>query len=57
VGPWRAFHDLWVDRYTDGEPDPSDFTPKLGRMERITVDEVLERAQWARERYLAPDGG
>jgi heptosyltransferase I len=59
VGPWRAFHDLWVDRYTEpGEPpDPSNFTPKLGRMERITVDDVLERVQRARERYLAPGGG
>ncbi|MFL5540685.1 MAG: glycosyltransferase family 9 protein, partial [Longimicrobiaceae bacterium] len=57
VGPWRAFHDLWVDAYTDGEPDPSNFTPKLGRMERITVDDVLERVQRARERYLAPGGG
>jgi hypothetical protein len=32
-----------VDAYTDGEPDPSNFTPKLGRMERITVDDVLAR--------------
>lgn len=56
VGPWRAFHDLWVDRYTDGEPDPSNFTPKLGRMERITVDDVLERVEVARERYLPGAG-
>jgi heptosyltransferase I len=36
-----------VDRYTDpGEPpDPSRFDPKLGRMEQITVDDVLERVQ------------
>lgn len=51
VGPWRAFHDLWVDRYTDGEPDPSNFTPKLDRMERITVADVLDRVDVARERY------
>jgi heptosyltransferase I len=58
VGPWRAFHDLWVDAYTDGEPDPSNFTPKLGRMERITVEDVLDRVQRARDRYyLAPGGG
>lgn len=43
VGPFRAFEDLWVDAYTDGAPDPSNFTPKLGRMERITVEDVLER--------------
>jgi heptosyltransferase I len=53
VGPWRAFHDLWVDAYTDGAPDPSDFTPKLGRMERITVDDVLARVQLAREHHLS----
>ena len=47
VGPFRAFEDLWVDAYTDGAPDPSDFTPKLGRMERITVDDVLERVRRA----------
>jgi len=53
VGPWRAFHDLWVDRYTDGEPDPSNFTPKLDRMERIAVADVLERVEVARSRYGA----
>jgi heptosyltransferase I len=58
VGPWRAFHDLWVDAYTDGEPDPSNFTPKLGRMQRITVEDVLDRVQRARDRYyLAPGAG
>ncbi|HKP74109.1 MAG TPA: glycosyltransferase family 9 protein [Longimicrobiaceae bacterium] len=56
VGPWRAFHDLWVDRYTDGAPDPSNFTPKLDRMERITVGDVLERVEVARERYLSGAG-
>jgi heptosyltransferase I len=45
VGPYRASQELWVDRYTDpGEPpDPSRFDPKHGRMEQITVDDVLER--------------
>ncbi|HST59384.1 MAG TPA: glycosyltransferase family 9 protein [Longimicrobium sp.] len=45
VGPYRAWQELWIDRYTEpGEaPDPSNATPKLGRMERITVDDVLER--------------
>lgn len=52
VGPWRAYHDLWVDRYTDGAPDPSNFTPKLDRMERITPTDVLERVEIARARYL-----
>ncbi len=49
VGPYRAYEDLWIDRYTEpGEaPDPSNATPKLGRMERISVDDVLERVQRA----------
>jgi heptosyltransferase I len=53
VGPYRKFEELWVDAYTDpGEaPDPSRFDPKLGRMERITVADVLERVERARTRY------
>ena len=49
VGPYRKYHDLWVDRYTEpGEvPDPSNATPKLGRMERIAVRDVLERVERA----------
>ena len=49
VGPYRKYEDLWVDRYTDpGEaPDPSRAEPRHGRMEQITVDDVLERVQRA----------
>jgi heptosyltransferase I len=49
VGPYRAWEELWIDRYTEpGEPpDPSNWTPKLGRMERITADDVLERVRRA----------
>lgn len=43
VGPYRRYQDLWVDAYTDGEPDPSNATPKLDRMKRITPEAVLER--------------
>jgi heptosyltransferase I len=59
VGPWRAFQELWVDRYTDpgDAPDPSNFTPKLGRMELITVDDVLERVGRAGEKYSLPKRG
>jgi heptosyltransferase I len=55
VGPFRKYEDLWVDRYTDEghDPDPSDRTPKRGRMETITVDDVLERVQRAVDRYGA----
>ncbi|HEV2147111.1 MAG TPA: glycosyltransferase family 9 protein [Longimicrobiaceae bacterium] len=53
TGPYRRYHDLWVDTYTDpGEsPDPSSFASKLGRMERIAVRDVLERVERAVERY------
>jgi heptosyltransferase I len=53
VGPYRRYQDLWVDRYTDpGEaPDPSRFDPRLGRMEQITVADVLERVEHARQAY------
>lgn len=53
VGPYRAYQDLWVDRYSDpgDPPDPSRFDPKLGRMEQITVDEVLDRVHTAVNRY------
>lgn len=44
VGPWRRYHDLVIDRYTDpGErPDPSRYDPRDGRMERISVDDVVD---------------
>lgn len=59
VGPWRAYEDLWVDAYTEpGEaPDPSNATPKLGRMDRITSAEVVERVRRAADRYLSADSG
>jgi heptosyltransferase I len=53
VGPYRKYEDLWVDAYTEpgDDPDPSLFTPKLGRMEEITVAQVLSRVERAAERY------
>ncbi|MGH7443988.1 MAG: glycosyltransferase family 9 protein [Longimicrobiales bacterium] len=53
VGPYRKYEDLWIDRYTepDGPPDPSNATPRDGRMERITVDDVMERVARAFEHY------
>lgn len=53
VGPWRRYRDIVVDRYTEpgAEPDAAGYEPKLGRMERIEVRDVLERVERARERY------
>ena len=55
VGPYGAYSDLVVDRYTDPEeePDPSRYEPRHGRMERIGVEDVLARVERARERYGA----
>jgi heptosyltransferase I len=49
VGPYCAWQDLWVDRYTDpgAAPDASDFRPRHGRMEQITVEDVLDRVERA----------
>lgn len=57
VGPYRKYEDLWVDRYTEaGEsPDPSRWQPKHGRMERIGVDDVLERVERAVARYAVQE--
>lgn len=54
VGPWRDFHDLVVDRYTEpgDAPDPAAYLPKDGRMDAITVSDVLEKVEVARWRYL-----
>lgn len=45
VGPWRACEDLWVDAYNDpgAAPDPAEATPRLGRMETIEAEAVLDR--------------
>lgn len=53
VGPYRDFHDLMIDRYTDpgDPPDPSGYEPKNDRMERISVADIVEKATLARARY------
>jgi heptosyltransferase I len=53
VGPYRAFEDLWVDRYTNpGEaPDSSNSEPRWERMPLITVEDVLDRIERARSAY------
>jgi len=52
VGPYRRFHDLLVDAYGDpGEDYPVSAEYREGRMERITVDRVVEKVRLALERY------
>ena len=52
VGPYQKYQDLWIDRYTDGAPDPANRTPKWDRMPRITVDDVLDRVSVAFANYI-----
>lgn len=55
VGPYRAYEHLWIDAYTEpGEaPDPSNWTPKLGRMETIEPRAVIEKVELALEQDSA----
>jgi len=56
VGPYRRFGDLLIDRYTrEGETRPSRKT-RPGNMERIQVEDLLEKIEIARTRYLPEDG-
>ena len=45
VGPYRKYEELWIDRYNEpgAPPDPSNAEPKHGRMELISVADVLEK--------------
>lgn len=54
VGPYQRFRDLVIDRYTEpgAAPDPAQYLPKNGRMESITVQDVLEKVELAQWRYL-----
>jgi len=54
VGPYRAYEDLVIDRYTEPgtEPDPSGYEPHPGRMEKIEVEDILEKVRTARSRYV-----
>jgi heptosyltransferase I len=52
VGPYRKFHDLIVDAYGDpGEDYPITPAHRHDRMERITVQDVVEKVELWRDRY------
>lgn len=55
VGPYRRFTDLLVDAYGDpGEDYPASREYRMGRMERITVEDVAAKVALALERYALP---
>jgi heptosyltransferase I len=51
TGPFRCFHDLIVDAYHDpGEVVPVSMKRRPGRMDRISVDDVLAKVElWSRK--------
>jgi heptosyltransferase I len=53
VGPYRRYQDLWVDAYSEPgeEGDASLMEARPGRMERITVGDVMNRVERARASY------
>jgi heptosyltransferase I len=55
VGPYRKFHDLLIDAYGDpGENYSITMDKRPGRMDRIRVQDVLEKVQVWRDRYGVP---
>ncbi len=54
VGPYRRFGEYVIDAYGDpGEDYPVSMHYRFGRMPRITVDQVMEKARAALGRYAA----
>ena len=55
-GPYKAYEDLWIDRYNlEGPDEPAGTGVSIARAERmklISVRDVLERVEVAKERYL-----
>jgi heptosyltransferase I len=55
VGPYRKFRDLLIDAYGDpGEDYRVTMDKRAGRMERISVRDVLDKVQLWRDRYGVP---
>lgn len=57
TGPYRRYHDLIVDAYSDpGEDYPISMDNRLGRMARIQARDVLDRVERWRQRYAISSG-
>lgn len=52
-GPYKKFHDLLIDKYNNPGEENAPITRKTkpGRMQRITVDEVIEKIELGLEKY------
>jgi heptosyltransferase I len=56
VGPYRRYRDLLIDAYGDpGEDYAITMDKRPGRMERISVRDVLEKVQLWRDKYGVPN--
>lgn len=54
TGPYRRFHDLMIDAYGEpGEDYPVSMENRPGRMDRITVQDVLDRVERWRTTYAS----
>ncbi len=54
VGPYRRFHDLLIDAYGDtGEDYPLSMENRPGRMQRISVRDVLDKVELWRATYAS----
>jgi ADP-heptose:LPS heptosyltransferase len=59
-GPYRAYEDLTIDRFNHDAPGvpaaPEGGRSKSGRMPMISVEDVLEKVEYALENYVRPVG-
>lgn len=52
TGPYRRYHDLLIDAYGDpGEDYPVSMENRVGRVSRITVEQVREKLETWKQRY------
>ena len=56
-GPYRRYHDLLIDRFTEEGDDGARRYFKKDRMHLITVDDVKEKVDLAILKYLLPPAG
>jgi heptosyltransferase I len=58
VGPYRKFGDLMIDAYgEEGEDYPVSMENRSGRMERISVRDVMDKVELWRTRYAGSGRG
>jgi heptosyltransferase I len=54
VGPYRRFRDLMIDVYGDpGEEYAATMESRAGRMDRISVNDVLDKVEYWRQHYAS----